>query len=511
MFTTRFIYTFLLFLSLSPLFGQLQLSGQLLDKDRQPIAFANVMLLQAGDSSLVKGTISEEDGKFQLSVEATGDYLLSTGLIGYKDNLISVSLNEDLELAPMTLETEVTQLSTVEVRAEQPLLEQRGNKMIVNVGNSITGNSGSAIDLLRKVPGLIVVNDQITMAGQSNISILINGKPTQYLDVQSLLRDYPADNIERVEVIQQPGASYDAEGNGGILDIILKKNVRLGTNGAVRLRAGRGQLWKYGAATSLNYRDERINWSNRVSYNHNSGYEEMVLDRKVGPQTFLQTNRQPYLPHSLSLNSSLDYQLTERQEAGLSVQLFGSRNESTDENSTLIFDEEILQQELLTLNRDKRRSGLYTIDGYYQFELDTAGQKWSVDGAYYQYGRDAQNLLNTIVLPGQEPALFPSQRQEQPGHNHIYSFKTDYELPLAEGHLLSAGLKYSNAAVDNDLQALVQQGQDWTTLDSLSNHFRFNETIQAAYLSYQFSFGKVSGQAGLRYEHNNTEGYAVTR
>jgi hypothetical protein len=508
--TTRFFFISLLFFAFAPVFGQQSLTGQLLDEEGAALGFANVMLLHPEDSALVKGTVSEADGSFAFEVEEPGAYLLEVAMIGFRDYHQRINLAQSRELPTIILETEITQLSTVEVRARQPLLEQRGNKMIVNVGNSITGTSGSAMDLLRKVPGLLVINNQISMAGQSNISILINGKPTQYLDVQSLLRDYPADNIERIEVINQPGARFDAEGNGGILNIVMKKNVKLGTNGGIRLRTGRGQYWKYGAATALHYRDERVNWSNRLSYNHNSHYEEMVLDRKVGDQTFIQTNRQPYLPHSLSFNSSFDYQLTDQQEAGVAVQLFGSRNESTDENSTLLFDSENLQQELLTLNRDERQSGLYSVDAYYQVKLDTSGQKWSVDGSYYRYSREAENFLNTTELPGREPAEFPNQRQEQPGNNHIYSFQTDYELPLGEGQLLSAGLKYSYAEVDNELEAFRQNGQDWALLDSLSNHFRFNETIQAAYLSYQFTFGEVSGQAGLRYEHNHTEGYSVT-
>lgn len=238
--TTKFFFTLLSLFVLAPVFGQLSLTGQLLDEVGVAVGFANVMLLQPEDSTLVKSTVSDADGSFAFKVEEPGAYLLEIAMIGFRDHQQRIELAEDRVIPNITLETEITQLSTVEVRARQPLLEQRGNKMIVNVGNSITGTSGSAMDLLRKVPGLLVINNQISMAGQPNISILINGKPTQYLDIQSLIRDYPADNIERIEVINQPGARFDAEGNGGILNIVLKKNVKLGTNGGIRLRTGRG-------------------------------------------------------------------------------------------------------------------------------------------------------------------------------------------------------------------------------------------------------------------------------
>jgi hypothetical protein len=251
----------------STLFAQLSVVGHLQDEHSAPLAYANVMLLQAADSSFVKGAVSEADGRFEFDELSEGEYVLQVAMLGYQEVSQALPLTSDVTLPVIQMEVEGLDLAMVEVKANKPLLEQGGNKLVVNVENSLTGTSGSAMDLLRKVPGMLVINNQISMAGQSGIAILINGKPTRYLDVQSLLRDFPADNIARIEVISQPGARYEAEGNGGVLNIILKKNVRLGTNGGVRLRAGKGRFWKYGAATSLNYRDERLNVSNFLSYN----------------------------------------------------------------------------------------------------------------------------------------------------------------------------------------------------------------------------------------------------
>jgi len=504
--------TLALFLfSYIPVFTQHTVSGQLLDENQQPAGFVNVLLLNAKDSSMVKATVSEPDGSYTMKELESGQYLLQTVILGYEDHWSEpFHLEADYFMPDIPLQTAATELATVEVTADKPLLEQRAGKMVVNVENYITGTNGRAIDLLRKAPGLIVVNGQISMAGQEGVAIYINGKPTQYLDMASLLRDLPGDNIKRIEIISQPGARYDAEGNGSIVNIVLKKNVKLGTNGSASLGVGRGQLWKYRAGASLNYRDDKLNWSNQLSFNHQTHYEEMVLDRKVGDQRFVQLSQQPYLPYTGSLRSSLDYQLSERHSAGASINLLGSLNNSTDENFTSIRTPEVPTEELYTANELDRESGYVSTDAYYLFEIDTAGQQLSVDATFYRYQRRNDNLLSTLVNGAPAQSLYPSRRQQQPGNTQILALKADYEYPITNQQLLSVGLKYSQAAINNDLQAQLLVENTWQNDPALSNHFIFNEHIYAAYASWQFQFGELEGQAGLRYEDNRAEGYSVT-
>ena len=126
-----------------------------------------------------------------------------------------------------------------------PLLEQKADKLIVNVEDNNTNTSGSLLDVMKKVPGMIVVQDRLSMAGAGTPTILLNGKSTQYMDVQALLRDMPGDNIKKVEIIHQPGAEYEAAGSGPIITIILKKNSLFGTNGSITAGVGKGELWDY--------------------------------------------------------------------------------------------------------------------------------------------------------------------------------------------------------------------------------------------------------------------------
>ena len=137
-------------------------------------------------------------------------------------------LQEDRNV-DFVLREDVHQLNEVVVKSKRPIIRQTAEKLIVDIENSTMINTNLQ-DVMRKVPGVIVTNNGISIAGNKGVRILINGKTTEYMDVQTLLRDYPADNIAKIEVIEQPGAEYEAAGTGAIIDIILKKNVRFGTH-----------------------------------------------------------------------------------------------------------------------------------------------------------------------------------------------------------------------------------------------------------------------------------------
>jgi ferric enterobactin receptor len=198
-------------LSFGFLFAQNKISGKIIDDQGKALPFVNVLLLKKADSSLVKAAISENDGAFVLSEAPDGAYLLRANMLGFTDHFHDLELKGGaIEVPTIRLGVATTTLATAEVVAKKPFLEQRAGTLVVNVANSITAESGSVIDVLRKVPGMIIVNDRISLAGQSGLTILIDGRPTQYMDMQSLLRDMPSANIDRIEVISQPNSTPKA-------------------------------------------------------------------------------------------------------------------------------------------------------------------------------------------------------------------------------------------------------------------------------------------------------------
>ena len=232
-----FSYLAFLFLGLYSVKAQQTISGKIADNFESPIPFANIILMQKDDESFVRGVVSDDEGKYLFEDIEKGTYQIEVSVLGFK-----LKHTEEFELlenkiADFILEEEIENLDEVVVKNKRPTIRQTAEKLVVNLENSEMINT-SLRDVMRKVPGVLVTNNGISIAGNRGIRILINGKTTEYMDVQTLLRDLPADNIAKIEVIEQPGAEYQASGSGAIIDIILKKNVRLGTYGSVNTWVG---------------------------------------------------------------------------------------------------------------------------------------------------------------------------------------------------------------------------------------------------------------------------------
>ena len=224
----------LLLLSISALTGQNTIEGKITDENNQAIFFATVAVYNAADSSLVKAESTDDDGRYKLSNLKDGAYYLNATMLSYADQSTpTILLQGDSKSYDIQLLPDANILTTIEIKDKAPLLEQKADKLIVNVEGNMTNTSGSLLDVMKKVPGMLVVRDRLSLAGSGTPTILLNGKTTQYMDVQSLLRDMPGDNIKKVEIIHQPGAEYEASGSGPIINIILKKNSLFGTNGCL--------------------------------------------------------------------------------------------------------------------------------------------------------------------------------------------------------------------------------------------------------------------------------------
>lgn len=504
------------FLSFS-IFGQLSISGNLQNSDSEPIEFANVLLMNTKDSSFVTSAMSDEDGGFLMKAPK-GEYFIHATLIGYQD-LISPAfdLQNDKELGALSMEVFATTLETAVVTAKKQFLEQKAGKMIVNVANSIAGQNGSTLDLLKKVPGLVVVRDQVNLAGQTNVTILLDGKQTKYMDVNSLLKDMPASDIEKIEVINQPGAEFDAEGAGGVLNIILKKNVRLGTNGSVKLGAGYGQYFKGIAQLSLNHRQGRLNTYGSTTLRQSSGFDNMDLVRTIENGQFIQENIYPYSPLIGSIRGGLDYDITDKQTIGFSGNYRRSNDRPVQDNRTLFINDK--KEPLFRLNTNIKENYVkqtFGADVFWHYKIDTSGQKLEFDASYGGYYKDRQNISVTDVIAGDTLGMIDDIRNSELGKTSLLAFALAYKYPFEVAKVkakFNAGLKYTMAQADADLlsETRVPDGQSvFVKNNGVSNHFIYDEQIAAAYTSLDLDLGSVSANFGLRFEQTLTQGNSIT-
>lgn len=502
------IFLFTLFFLNSQVTGQATVNGRILSDKGEKVELVNVFLLNAADSTLIKMELSESNGSYNFNQVDSGEYRIQITGIGYEDTFTSpfvLAEKQDKKMDDIIVKQSVTVLDAVEVIAKKPLLEQRAGKLIVNVDQNITGQGGSVTDLLKKVPGLVVVNDRVSMAGRQGVTILIDGRPTRYMDIQSLLNEMPADNIARIEVISQPGAAFDAEGTGGVINIVLKKNALLGTNGSITIGGGYGELAKYNAGVSLNHRTGPWNLSMSTGYNRRSWFERLYIERRLADRTYIQDSYDPGIPNSVYLRLSADYDINDEHRIGISSNGYRSTNNREGHNTTSLFDLNSTEiQNFDTQKTEDRFWRSYTTDAYYRWQIDTSGQELSVEGNYADYRRRVTSLLTTV---GED---FLDRENYQPADTRIMAFKSDYKLPLGDLLKLETGVKYSKTDLNNEQDAKVYWNDTWINDVLLSNNFAYEEDIYAAYASMHFNKGPWEANVGLRYENSQATGYSET-
>ena len=437
----------------STLFSQNKIEGIVKDESHQGVFYATVALYNVKDSLAVKAESTNEKGRFVLNGIKNGDYYLEASMLGFESMTISdIKFPESNEKNfDFIITNTAAQLQTAEVVAKRPLLEQQSDRLVVNVAENITNLNGNILDVMKKVPGVLVIGDRLTMAGQQNVTILIDGKTTQYMDIESLLRDMPGDNIKKVEVIHQPGAEFEAAGTGSIINIVLKKNSLLGTNGSVTLGTARGFGWKNKANLSLSHYQGNVNINGSIGYRHAQDIDRNFITRVVQGDVYEQVSVDPGISESVRGNLGVNWDVTDKQRIGFESRIIDSRYTSNIENETRInfADPNFGVLNLFTDNRTDNTWNLYSLNPYYSYEIDTLGQKFEVDFNYVNIQNGGGVTLNTIFEDSNE--YFSAQEYEQPGESEIYTVKLDYTYPFSKNVKLQVGGKYSDALLDLSL------------------------------------------------------------
>ncbi len=491
-------------------FSQSTINGVITD-DNGPLGFVNVILHSLPDSNTITVVATEVDGSYKMEGIANGEYYLEALMLSYEDlKSEAFSLNDEEISLDMNMVEESNMLKTVEITARVPLMEQKADRLVVNVAKSLTSVNGSLLDIMKKVPGMIVVNGRLNMAGSSGVTILINGRSTQYLDMETLLREMPSDNIEKIEVITQPGAEFEAAGTGPIINIVLKNNKMYGTNGSVYIGGGKGETWKQSAGVNLSYRRGLLNLYGNAGYSNNKNNERFYLDRIIGDASYNQLNSTPFDPKTMRFNVGADYYLSDNQEIGLSIKRTQSRGDRVQTNLSNIsspIDED--NRDFTTTNEVDRSWEFLSADAYYTIKLDTNGQKLEFDMNVSQFDTEKSNLISSVEMNGR-PNDFLDTKYDQPGITKFWVGKIDYTLPINKVFELRTGVKYTDASIDNNFKSEYFKEGIWNLNTGESNHYLFDETIAAAYSKLSINLDEWQLTAGLRYEDSKSTGYSIT-
>jgi outer membrane receptor protein involved in Fe transport len=511
--------TFLLaFLCASlPVFSQIIVGGKVTDESQQPLGFATIVLLSTPDSQFVKGTLTDAAGTFSIAGVVPGEYHILASLVGYDSQRTEpfvVQAESKNVSADITLRSSANLLAEAEVVAKRPLFEQKADRLIMNVSDSPVASGGSALEMLQKLPGVMVVQDRVTLAGNSSVQIWIDGKPSQYADMNAVLRDMPGDQIDRIELITQPGAQFDAAG-GAIINIILKRNANLGFNGTVALTTGGSvydqteagsddrNYYRVNPSLSLNYRKGQWNLFGSYSYLDRTSFTVIEVERFIGNEIYTQTNYNPSTSQVQNFRFGADFFATKKTTVGLLFRGFDRTGDSRANNVTEVSDR-VLSQPIgsFTTQNDTRSDRINFLGNTnlrHEFNAKT-GHTLNLDFDYSQYQLENRSRLNIFQNEVGSPESRSEQNLDQP--IQIYVGKLDYTLPFDSTFKADMGAKSSFATIDNDLQFLrggeIDPGQ--------SNDFLYKENINAGYLNLSKKLTKIDLNAGLRAEQTVISG-----
>ncbi|MEM8764562.1 MAG: TonB-dependent receptor [Bacteroidota bacterium] len=506
-------HVFFVLLSFFTLFASAQtIRGKLTNATDAPVPYAAVTLSSPLDSSLVKATISNEEGIYVLKDLQPSEYLFKVNVLGYADLERKINYESgDLDMGTLVL-TEVTEnLAEVTVVAEKPMVQVMADKTVFNVQNTINATGTSAFELLRKAPGVIVDNNGgIIVEGKSGVQFFIDGKLSvlQGDDLINFLESLQATDIESVEIITQPSSKYDAAGNAGIINIKLKKDKSLGTNGTYTTGVTTGDFSRYNNSLNFNNRGEKGNlygtYSNR--FGKTTGF--INLFRTQSDTQFDAVTNSVYDRNSNNLKLGYDYYVNKKHTVGAIFNGNFNNGFSTDNNRTPIRPVGNVENDsvLVALNQTDNTS--YNINANLNYRYaDTLGYSVNVDLDYGRYNSDRNAFLPNTYFDGTESIIL-SQRttlQETPINIDIATIKSDYEQNFLKGKL-GLGFKFSWIETDNTFNQFNQINGEPVLDTDQSNIFTYTENINAAYFNYNRKWGKWNLQFGLRMENTISDG-----
>ncbi|MCR9286276.1 TonB-dependent receptor [Saprospiraceae bacterium] len=493
------------------------INGGIVDSNGEPLPFANVLLLNPADSSLIKGEVADIDGQFLFNNLSEGTYILSATMIGYLNTYtepINLKENNSLNLGPITLNENVAQLSTIEVVAQKALFEQKIDRMVINVDNSVTSAGSNALEVLERSPGVSVdrLNGNISLAGKNGVVVMINGKISRMSKdaVVQMLEGMNADNIEKIELITTPPANFDAEGNAGFIHIVLKQNAEEGTNGSFSVNTGYGTHEKFGGGFNINYRKNKVNLYSDYSYSYNRSIQEFTNYRKldfqgIPSETSSVSDRDPTLTQNHNLRLGADFQLSSKTVLG-ALATWSQRDWTMDALNDIRLKESGVLTERLEMKIDELNlwnNYLGNINLQHKF---TESQTLNIDFDYAHYKQDQPSEY--LIEYFDENDNLENEEQIQVGKETPIQFlvgKIDYNYQIGEKMILETGLKGAFSTFDNNISLETLESNDWVTDADFTAEYTLNEDILASYVALSVKLNdKTDLKFGMRYEYTES-------
>ncbi|HET9744617.1 MAG TPA: TonB-dependent receptor [Chitinophagaceae bacterium] len=497
-----------------------RITGKIIDEQQKPIEGATAELIRATDSSLVKVAISNKMGFVEFENIRFGSYVIRVTHINHQRSFSSMvafsAESNTTTFTDITLIPSAKELQAVQVTGRKPFIQQMTDRIVVNVENSVVNAGSSAFDVLERSPGILIdVNDNISMRGKAGVIIMIDGKPSPMsgADLVNYLRSLPSNAIERIELITNPSSKYDAAGNAGIIDIRMKKDQRFGTNGSFTAGYGQGIYPKANTGINFNYRNKKVNLFGGYNYSYRMNLNHLLLDRNFysNGQFTGQDLKDNYTKIPLYLNTlrfGVDFYPNKNTVYGFVVNSNLNSFKPYNNNNSVVIGSN--KQALYTFNTQTRNDNSnknIAANFNIKHTFDTTGREISADLDYAYFNTDNSSRVSTQYHNLDGTPMQPDYILDglQDGNLNLATAKVDYVYPLTKKAKIETGFKTSFVNADNDARFFNMSNGSPVDDVNKTNHFYYDENINAAYFIFRKGYKKFDFQVGLRGENTNVK------
>jgi len=506
----------LLIFTISKAQVNVSISGIIKDKNSKIILpYVNVVLKSERDSGFYSGTITNQEGRFSLTKIKSGNYFIEVSFVGYattRKYIFVGNLNEFLDIKTIELEENPNLLEQVVITGKTPQISERMDRKVFSLKDNISQSGGSLLQAMQNLPGVTVQDGKVLLRGNEKITILVDGKQTALTGFgnQTGLDNIPASAVENIEIINNPSAKYDANGNAGIINIVYKKNKKDGFNGKTGLTTGLGALWvrkknlptirpqynftpKINPSTSLNYRNDRVNvfFQGDYLYTETLNKNEFVTRIYKNGDTINSQLKRNRNTHFTTLKSGIDYVMNGQNTLTISG-LYGSEK-IIDRGDQPFFNGDFSKRKRLWQFLEDELKTTIMATSSYQHKFREAGHVLNI-GFNYTFHREDEKYFYDNFLPNSTGTdAFKLLSDEQ-----VYDVNVDYIKPLKYGRI-EAGIKLRNRNIPTNMQFIPGNN---SVLDTKAGGWAtYKELIPALYENYIVENKKWEAELGLRVEY----------
>lgn len=492
------------------------IKGQLKDANGAPVVFANVAVYSTADSSLQKVETTAETGHFNLKNLTAGNYFLVATYVGMSDLRkpdIQLEKGQQLDLGELAFAPAAVELVEVTVTTSRAIVEVKPDRTVFNVEGTINSVGADALTLLRKAPGVTVDNqDNVNVLGRAGVMIYVDGKrlPLSGQDLSNYLQNLPAEQIDRFDIITNPGAKYEAEGNAGIIDIRLKKDKNLGANGSVNATFSQGRYARANTSANGNYRNKKLNVFGTVGMEDSESFMDMNFLSYQNGLVLDEINNHRNDGNGYNYRLGTDFFLSDKHVIGFLVDGGNGKRTSNSVNQISIakaanpenVDSLLVAKSIA--NNDRQRN---TFNLNYRFD-NRKGRTLNIDLDYGQYINRSKRYQPNQYFNAAGDSLKTEiiNTFDTPTDIDIYTAKLDYEEEILGGKLGFGG-KFSKVVSDNTFLFFDVENDVPVQNNRSSNRFKYDESVYAGYFNFARPLGeKWNFSAGLRAEQTDATG-----